>query len=58
MSSNPVTTFNRSFQKACKIISADNQNPVSIQVIASQYLDVDVRPSGLNAHQISLLLFV
>ena len=44
MSSNPVTTFNRSFQKACKIILADNQNLVSVQMIASQYLDVDVRP--------------
>ena len=58
MSSKPVSTFNRSFQKASKIVLAENQNLVSVQVIASQSLDVDVRPSGFNTHQISLLLFV
>ena len=58
MSSKPVSTFNRSFQKASKIVLAENQNLVSVQVIASQSLDVDVRPSGFNSHKISLLSFV
>ena len=58
MSSKPVSTFNRSFQKASKIVLAENQNLVSVQVIASQSLEVHVRPSGLNSHDISLLLFV